>query len=197
MLSRVRSRGALVLLALLLPGASAAEDAVAHSEGGGVLGFRMKRIDGREQELAAYRGQVLLLVNVASRCGLTPQYEGLEKLYESRKARGFSVLGFPANEFAAQEPGSDAEIADFCRTRYGVSFPMFSKIAVQGPGIHPLYTHLTSLPAPLGGQIQWNFEKFLVDRKGDVVARFDPKTPPEDPTLVAKIDSLLAEPQQP
>jgi glutathione peroxidase len=190
--SRRRNRVATVLLALLLPAAGAAKDEGSPPEERRVLDFHMKRIDGQEQDLGEYQGQVLLLVNVASKCGLTPQYEGLESLYEARRADGFAVLGFPANEFAGQEPGSDGEIADFCRSTYGVKFPMFSKIVVKGPGIHPLYQHLTSLPEPLGGEIQWNFQKFLVDRSGNVVARFSPKTAPDDPAFVAKIDELLA-----
>lgn len=188
-------RGALVAAALaaaLMLGADTAQESGAPPEERSVLDFRMKRIDGQEQDLADYRGRVLLLVNVASRCGLTPQYEGLERLYDEKKDAGFAVLGFPANEFAGQEPGSDAEIADFCRSTYGVEFPMFSKIVVKGPGIHPLYEHLTSLPAPLGGEIEWNFQKFLVDREGRVVARYSPRTPPDDPELVAEIDALLA-----
>lgn len=184
---------ALALLAFAMLGAGAARDPGPTQEERGVLDFRMKRIDGQEQDLGDYQGQVLLLVNVASKCGLTPQYEGLEKLYEDRKDEGFAVLGFPANEFAGQEPGSDEQIADFCRSSYGVKFPMFSKIVVKGEGIHPLYRYLTSLPAPLGGEIQWNFQKFLVDRKGEVVARFDPRTAPDDPALLAKIDALLTE----
>jgi glutathione peroxidase len=160
---------------------------------GGVLDHRMRRLDGSMQDLGDYRGQVLLLVNVASRCGLTPQYAGLEALYERHRERGFAVLGFPANDFANQEPGSDAEIAEFCRSRYDVRFPMFSKIVVKGPGQHPLYRHVTTLPAPLGGAITWNFEKFLVDRSGRVVARFAPRTPPDDAELVARIEALLDE----
>jgi len=183
----------LALAALAVLGAGAARDEARAPEERGVLDFRMKRIDGQEQDLSDYRGQVLLLVNVASKCGLTPQYDALEDLYETRKDEGFAVLGFPANEFAGQEPGSDDEIADFCRSTYGVKFPMFSKIVVKGDGIHPLYAYLTSLPAPLGGEIQWNFQKFLVDRKGRVAARFDPRTTPDDPALVAKLEALLAE----
>jgi glutathione peroxidase len=158
-----------------------------------VLDFTMRRLDGTEERLADYRGRVLLLVNVASRCGLTPQYAGLEALYERYRERGFAVLGFPANDFAGQEPGSDAEIAQFCATRYGVRFPMFSKISVKGAGTHPLYRELTSLPPPIGGEVQWNFQKYLVDRRGEVVARFDPRTSPDDPSLVARIEALLAE----
>ena len=162
-------------------------------EGASVLDFRMKRIDGQEQDLADYQGKVVLVVNVASKCGLTPQYEGLEKLYDSRKDRGLVVLGFPANQFGGQEPGSDAEIAEFCRATYDVRFPMFSKIVVKGDGIHPLYERLTSLPPPIGGEVQWNFQKYLVDRRGEVVAKFEPRVAPEDPAFVSKIDALLAE----
>jgi len=168
--------------------------AAAADEEGSVLDYTLNLIDGTPQPLAEYRGQVLLLVNVASRCGLTPQYEALEALYERYRARGFVVLGFPANDFAGQEPGADAQIAEFCRSTYGVRFPMFSKISVKGDAKHPLYRELTSLPAPLGGEVQWNFQKYLVDRRGRVVAKFDPRTPPDDSALVAKLESLLAEP---
>jgi glutathione peroxidase len=157
-----------------------------------VLDYKMKRLDGSEQSLRDYQGQVLLLVNVASKCGLTPQYDGLEKLYAKYKGKGFSVLGFPANDFMGQEPGTDAQIADFCRSTYGVDFPMFSKITVKGDGKHPLYQELTGMPAPIGGEVAWNFQKYLVDRKGSVVAKFDPRTAPDDPALVAQIEELLA-----
>jgi glutathione peroxidase len=157
-----------------------------------VLDYKMKRLDGSEQSLRDYQGQVLLLVNVASKCGLTPQYDGLEKLYAKYKGKGFSVLGFPANDFMGQEPGTDAQIADFCRSTYGVDFPMFSKITVKGEGKHPLYQELTGMPAPIGGEVAWNFQKYLVDRKGAVVAKFDPRTAPDDPALVAQIEELLA-----
>ena len=157
-------------------------------------GFTMKRLDGPEQSLADYRGQVLLVVNTASKCGFTPQYEALEKLYEGRRERGFAVLGFPSNDFRQQEPGRDAEIARFCKANYGVSFPMFSKIAVRGDGEHPLYRWLTALPDPIGGPVKWNFQKYLVDRSGAVVARFDPAVPPDDAKLVVRIDSLLSAP---
>jgi len=172
--------------ALLLVGATAKPEAF-------VLDFSLKRIDGSAQDLGEYRGQVLLLVNVASKCGLTPQYEGLESLYEKYRDRGFAVLGFPSNDFAGQEPGSEAEIADFCRSTYGVKFPMFSKITVKGDGKHPLYQKLTGLPAPIGGEVQWNFQKYLVDRRGEVVAKFDPRTAPDDAGLVKKLEELLAE----
>jgi len=172
--------------ALLLVGATAKPEAF-------VLDFSLKRIDGSAQDLGEYRGQVLLLVNVASKCGLTPQYEGLESLYEKYRDRGFAVLGFPSNDFAGQEPGSEAEIADFCRSTYGVKFPMFSKITVKGDGKHPLYQKLTGLPAPIGGEVQWNFQKYLVNRRGEVVAKFDPRTKPDDPALVAQLGTLLAQ----
>jgi glutathione peroxidase len=157
-----------------------------------VLDRSMKRIDGSEQSLTDYLGQVVLVVNVASRCGLTPQYDGLEALYERYKDRGFVVLGFPANDFMGQEPGSDGEIAEFCRSRHGVTFPLFSKITVKGDGMAPLYRELTSLPPPMGGPVTWNFQKYLLDRSGTPVAKFDPKTKPDDPALVGKIEELLA-----
>jgi len=198
---RSRTTGRLAVLALvaLAGGGLLAAKLEADSSPGpspearGVLDFRMKRITGEDQDLADYKGQVVLIVNVASKCGLTPQYEGLEGLYEQKRDQGFVVLGFPANDFARQEPGSDAEIAEFCRSTYGVRFPMFSKIVVKGEAIHPLYELLTGLPAPIGGEVQWNFQKYLVDRRGQVVAKFEPRVSPEDPALVAKIDALLAE----
>jgi glutathione peroxidase len=200
-LPRRRARAAaLALLAVLAAAPAPAETPAAGSGGaaaageGFVLDYQMNRIDGAPENLASYRGQVLLLVNVASKCGLTPQYEGLEALYDRYKGRGFSVLGFPANDFAGQEPGSDPQIAEFCRSTYGVRFPMFSKITVKGEGQHPLYRELTSLPAPIGGEVQWNFQKYLVNRRGEVVAKFDPRTAPDDPALVAQLEALLAEP---
>lgn len=181
--------GAISLALALAPRIEAAAPAAG---GGSVLDFTMKRLDGSQQDLAAYRGQVVLIVNTASKCGLTPQYEGLEKLYDTYKDRGFVVLGFPANDFLGQEPGSDAQIAEFCRSQYSIQFPMFSKITVKGDDMHPLYRQLTSLPEPIGGPVTWNFQKYLVDRSGQVVAKFDPRTKPEDPGLVAKIEELLA-----
>ena len=152
----------------------------------------MKRLDGKEQSLTDYQGKVLLLVNVASECGLTPQYRGLQDLYTRYHDKGFEVLGFPANNFGAQEPGSDQQIAQFCEANYGVSFPMFSKISVKGADIHPLYAELTGMPAPIGGEVQWNFQKYLVDREGKVVARFDSATVPDDATLVGKVEELIS-----
>ena len=154
----------------------------------------LKRIDGKPATLADYEGCVLLIVNVASKCGLTPQYDGLEKLYAERKAEGFDVLGFPCNQFAGQEPGSEAQIEEFCRLTYGVKFPMFSKLDVNGPTRHPLYEALIAAQ-PADGDIRWNFEKFLIARNGEVVARFAPKTPPEDPSLVQAIAAEIAKPR--
>ena len=150
-------------------------------------------LDGSPSSLAPYQGKTLLLVNVASKCGLTPQYEGLEKLQKTYADKGFSVLGFPCNQFAGQEPGSAEEIAEFCSATYGVSFPMFEKIDVNGPGRHPIYTELTATADAEGaaGDIQWNFEKFLVSPAGEVVARFRPQTAPEDPALVDAIAANL------
>lgn len=159
-----------------------------------VLGFKMKLIDGKEQDLSAYKGKVVILVNVASKCGYTAQYEYLEKLYKAKKDAGLVILGFPANEFGKQEPGSNSEIAAFCKDKFEVSFPMFEKIAVKGEEVHPLYKFLAGLPAPLGGAPKWNFTKFIVDREGKVVARFDAKKRDglED-GLAEKVDELLAQ----
>ncbi len=154
--------------------------------------FALERIDGQTESLSTYRGQVLLIVNVASKCGFTPQYEGLEALYDRYRERGFAVLGFPANDFLGQEPGTNEEIAEFCRATWSVEFPMFAKISVKGEQKHPLYRFLTSRPAPIGGEIEWNFQKFLVDREGRIVERFAPATRPEDPRVVGRIESLLA-----
>lgn len=156
-----------------------------------MLDFKMRRIDGSEQSLADYQGKVLMLVNVASRCGQTPQYEALERVYQQYRDRGFEVLGFPANNFRGQEPGTDAEIAEFCSTTYGVQFPLFSKISVQGEDIDPLYEYLTTLPEPIGGDVRWNFQKYLVDRAGNVVSRIEFKTKPDEPEVIAQIESLL------
>ena len=169
--------------------------------------------DGKPKTLADYAGQVLLIVNVASKCGLTPQYEGLERLFEKYEDQGLLVLGFPANEFAGQEPGTNSEIQEFCQMKFGVQFPVLEKIVVKGPGQHALYKHLTALKPDsilnpdgklekslrehglLGAnsnEIKWNFEKFLLNRKGDIVGRFAPDITPEDPVLVKAIETELA-----
>ena len=156
--------------------------------------FQAKAIDGRETSLDAFRGNVLLIVNVASKCGFTPQYAGLESLYQKYKADGFFVLGFPCNQFGSQEPGAESEIASFCNLEYGVTFPLFAKIDVNGPDAHPLYRYLKTVkPGILGTEgIKWNFTKFLVDRKGDPIHRYAPSDKPE--ALASDIQAALALP---
>ena len=153
-------------------------------------------LSGQQSSLsdADLAGRTLLVVNVASRCGLTPQYAGLEALHERFADRGFSVVGFPCNQFMGQEPGSAEEIAEFCSTTYGVTFPMFEKIEVNGDGRHPIYSELTSVADANGdaGDVQWNFEKFLVSPDGAVIGRFRPRTEPDAPALVAAIEASLA-----
>ncbi|KYG66420.1 glutathione peroxidase [Bdellovibrio bacteriovorus] len=178
-----------------------------------VYDFAVTQMGGKKTTLADYKGQVMLLVNTASKCGLTPQYEGLEELYKEYKSQGLQVLGFPANEFLAQEPGSNSEIQEFCKMKFGIDFPMFEKVVVKGEGQHPLFNFLTttrpettmkpggSLMEKLkaGGlltgkpeDIKWNFEKFLINRKGELVGRFSPEIAPQDPILVDAIKKELA-----
>jgi glutathione peroxidase len=167
--------------------------AVADDKPSGPLAFTLKDIKGNPVELSKYKGKVVLLVNVASQCGLTPQYEALEALYEKHEKDGFVIIGIPANEFGKQEPGTNEEIEKFCKSKYSVTFPMMSKVVVKGEGIDPLYKYLTAQdtkPAP-AGDITWNFEKFLVGKDGKVVARFAPRTKPDDPKLVAAIEAEL------
>jgi glutathione peroxidase len=178
-----------------------------------IYDFSVKRIDGKPTTLADYKGQVLLLVNVASKCGLTPQYDALEKVYEKYHGKGFEVLGFPANEFGAQEPGTNTEIQEFCRANFGVKFPMFEKIVVKGAGQHPLYQFMTDTKPQAqlsaGGNafeeklkgyglartqkqdILWNFEKFLANREGKIIARFAPDVTPDDPMITKAIEAAL------
>jgi glutathione peroxidase len=158
------------------------------------LDFKAKTIDGEQVDLEDYEGNVVLVVNTASQCGLTPQYAGLQELYTKYKDKGFVVLGFPCNQFGSQEPGSDSEIKTFCSTKYNVSFPMFSKVDVNGDEAAPIYKYLTSKDVkPAGkGEISWNFEKFLIDREGNLVNRFAPRTKPDDGELVKSIESQLA-----
>lgn len=155
-----------------------------------VHSFTMKTIDGQTKNLADYKGKTLLIVNVASRCGFTPQYKGLEEIYQKYKAQGFEVLGFPANNFMGQEPGTDQEIKEFCSLKFRVTFPMFSKISVKGKNIDPLYKYLTS-EAGHNGDIQWNFNKFLVGPDGLVVARYGSSTDPTSPKLTEEIEKAL------
>lgn len=158
------------------------------------LNFKANTIDGEQVDLEDYEGNVVLVVNTASKCGLTPHYAGLQDLYSKYKDKGFVVLGFPCNQFGSQEPGSDAEIKEFCSSKYSVSFPMFSKIDVNGENAAPIYKYLTSKDAkPAGkGDISWNFEKFLIDREGNLVNRFAPRTKPSDGELVKSIETELA-----
>ncbi len=152
----------------------------------------MKTIEGQQRQLSDYKGKVVLVVNVASLCGYTPQYEGLEHLYEKYKDRGFIILGFPANNFRGQEPGSDQEIKKFCSTKYNVTFDMFSKISVSGEDQHPLYKYLTT-DSPFPGDIKWNFQKYLIGRDGEVKAKYLSSVKPTDKELVEKIEQLLNE----
>jgi len=168
--------------------APAGPDAAAKEEG--VLGFTMKDIDGKDAKLSDYKGKVLLMVNVASKCGLTPQYKDLQAAYEKYKEKGLVVLGFPANEFGAQEPGTNAQISEFCTRNYGVQFDMFSKIVVKGSGQAPLYKFLTTQPK-FRGEVAWNFEKFLIGRNGEVVARFLSEVEPLSAKMTQAIENAL------
>ncbi len=156
--------------------------------------FTMRNIDGENVKLDAYKGKVILIVNVASKCGYTPQYEGLEALYQKHKDSGLVILGFPANNFLSQEPGTEAEIKEFCSTKYKVTFPMFAKISVKGEDQHPLYTYLTNKRSnpDFAGDISWNFNKFLIDRQGKVVARFGSKDTPEGEAITSAVTKYLA-----
>jgi glutathione peroxidase len=178
--------GLLALLSLPLPAAGQAASTTA-------LEFTMTTIDGEAQSLSLYKGKVVLIVNVASQCGLTPQYKALQSLYETYGPKGLVALGFPANNFKSQEPGTNAEIKQFCALNYGVTFPMFAKISVAGADIDPLYAFLTGKATNPGfaGPIVWNFTKFVLDRQGRVVARFEPKVSPDSPEVIAVIEREL------
>lgn len=157
------------------------------------LEFKMNDINGKAQDLRQYQGNVILMVNVASKCGLTPQYEGLEEVYKKLKDRGFVILGFPANNFLRQEPGTDDDIKAFCKKNYGVTFPMFSKVSVKGKDKCDLYAYLTNKKADhkFGGSIEWNFAKFVIDRDGKIAHRFSPRTAPDDKEFLAAIEKEL------
>lgn len=159
------------------------------------LAFTMKDIDGKDRDLRQYTGKVVLMVNVASRCGFTPQYKDLQALYEKYKDKGLVILGFPANDFGKQEPGTNDEIKSFCAGKYGVSFPMFAKVSVKGPDICPLYKYLTSKSGgnKHGGAVTWNFSKFLVSRQGEVIGHYDSRVAPGDEKLVKAVEKALAE----
>lgn len=153
--------------------------------------FRLPDIDGHPVDLMTFKGKVLLIVNTASMCGNTPQYAGLQEMYERYRDRGFEVLAFPANDFGQQEPGTNEEIKGFCYTKYSVSFPLFSKISVTGNGQHPLYHYLTE-QSPFPGRVRWNFQKYLVDRSGQVIGKYDPGMNPLSQTIIADVEKALA-----
>ena len=175
----------LTLSALLAATASAAS----------VYDYRLKSIDGEATPLSSFKGKVVLLVNVASRCGYTPQYAGLEALYERHKEQGFVIVGIPANNFMGQGPGTNAEIKTFCKSKYDVKFPIMSKVSVKGEDKTPLYQYLTSKQQnpTTGGEIQWNFTKFLVGRDGRILARFEPAVTPTDPALTSAVEEALTQ----
>ncbi len=177
------------LLTTIVTGTVIAEEKETKS----IYDFAMKTIDGKDAPLSAYKGKVLLIVNVASRCGNTPQYEGLETLYRKYEDQGFTILGFPANNFGKQEPGTDAEIKTFCTTKYDVTFDMFSKISVKGGDQHPMYDFLTSAKTnpQFSGDVQWNFQKYLVDSKGNIVGKFDPGVKPLSSEMTSTIEKAL------
>lgn len=159
----------------------------------GPLSFKVRNIDGEQVDLAAYNGQVVLIVNVASKCGLTPQYAQLQELHEKFAPKGLRILAFPSNDFMGQEPGTNEEIKEFCKTTYGIGFDLFEKISVKGDEACELYRHLTSKTenGEFGGEIRWNFTKFLVGRDGRVIARFEPRTRPDAPEVIAAIEKAL------
>ena len=159
---------------------------------GSIYDITVKDSDGKDTTLAAYKGQVLLIVNVASKCGFTPQYKNLEAVYLKYKDQGLTVLGFPCNQFGGQEPGTDAEIVQFCTSKYDVTFPLFDKIEVNGANRHPLYVALAGPDSSFPGDIKWNFNKFLIGKDGKILKRFDSKVTPESPELTQAIESALA-----
>jgi glutathione peroxidase len=181
---------ALVLIALCMASGAAGGE----GETVQVTKYKMKDIDGKEVDLASYQGKVLMVVNVASKCGLTPQYTQLVALHKKYKDQGFEVLGFPANNFMGQEPGTNEEIKTFCSTKYGVEFPIMSKISVKGDDIDPLYAELTSTEknGEFGGEIKWNFTKFLVGKDGKVIDRFEPPVKPDAPEVITAIEAAIA-----
>ncbi len=176
--------GVLILLILMAAMTSYAASSI--------YDFTLPLLDGQAAPLANYKGKVVLVVNVASRCGFTPQYTALESTYEKYKDQGFVIIGFPANNFGGQEPGTNEEIKHFCESKYSVTFPVYGKVSVKGDDQTPLYSYLTKDANPaLAGDIKWNFTKFLVDRKGNVVQRFEPATTPDSPEVIAAIEKLL------
>jgi glutathione peroxidase len=177
---------ALALCAMLLP-------ALSHADESPLYSVPLKDIDGKDTNLKPYAGKVLLVVNVASKCGNTPQYKGLEALWRKYKDQGLVVLGFPCNDFGSQEPGTNDEIKTFCSSHYDVTFPMFDKLHVKGPETHPLYTELSGEKSPFPGPVKWNFGKFLISRDGHILARFEPGVKPETPAVTAAVEKALTE----
>lgn len=178
----------LAALAMLFPtGASAQETTQPY-----ILDVPYLNVRGTTETLELYQGNVIMVVNTASKCGLTPQYEALEKLYQEKKDQGLVIIAFPANDFGNQEPGTNEEIQEFCKINYGVTFPVQAKLSVKDPEKAPIYKRLTGPTSPFPGEISWNFEKFLVDRKGNVIARFAPRTRPDDPAVVEALEKALA-----
>lgn len=185
-----------IIPGLFLAGVAQAQQKETHTMSS-LYDFNVKKIDGTALTLSEYKGKVLLIVNVASRCGFTGQYAGLQKLYETHKDRGFVILGFPANDFMRQEPGSNKEIAEFCSLKFHVTFPMFEKIVVTGSDCHPLYKYLTEKATnpEFSGKISWNFNKFLIGRDGRILARYGSRTTPEDKELLAALEKALETPK--
>jgi glutathione peroxidase len=183
---------AFVALVLALGESDSAQDKKPSASPAGIYSFTMETIDGKPQSLSSYRGEVLLIVNVASFCGYTSQYKDLEATYRKYKSKGFRVLAFPANNFGNQEPGTNEEIKEFCSLNYDVSFDLFAKISVKGEDQHPLYRYLTN-ETRVPGEVKWNFQKYLVNRKGEVVAMFPPKVKPTDKEFTEKLERLLSE----
>jgi glutathione peroxidase len=179
-----------ILSLLILSTLSAQQKEKTQVETKSIYSYTMKTIDGKDKPLSEYKGKVLLVVNVASFCGYTPQYKDLEEVYLKYKDSGFVILGFPANNFGQQEPGSDQEIKTFCDTKYNVTFDLFSKISVKGDDQHPLYQYIT-MDSPFPGDVKWNFQKYLVDKKGNIVAKYPSKVKPTDKEVIQQIESLL------
>lgn len=182
---------AMILTVLVMAGTILSQETKSKMESP-IYSFTMKTLDGKDKSLSEYKGKVVLVVNTASFCGYTPQYKDLETVYKQYKDKGLVVIGFPANNFGKQEPGTNGDIATFCERNYGVTFPMFSKISVKGDDIHPLYKYLTT-ETPFKEEIAWNFTKFLVDKNGNVVAKFTSKVKPTEKEVLSKIDDLLAQ----
>lgn len=187
------TRSHFMIFAAALLGSAMVQPSVRAAEAGSSLqAIPLKDIDGQETSLKAYDGKVLLVVNVASRCGYTRQYAGLQSLHTTYAAKGFSVLGFPSNDFGGQEPGTEEEIKSFCSTTYNVTFPLFQKVKVKAPGQHPLYTALTGKESAMPGEVKWNFGKFLIGKDGTLLKRWDSGTAPDDAELVAAVEAALA-----